>query len=152
MTDSVVVDLRQENIKIFLPGNNLNLYKATHLASALKAAAWNAAKVHGWRNKYITRKSHKPNHVNVINSTRNLHQETETHDHMHDKQQKETHTTAVMVTLSVKTSTPSILTVGGLVTLSECAQRRSATETRIVTISYFLMLRNFTLKRNITKW
>lgn len=66
---------------------------------------------------------------------------------MHDKQQKETHTTAVMVTLSVKTSTPSI----GLDTLSECAQRRSATETIIVTISYFLMLRNFTLKRNITK-
>lgn len=71
---------------------------------------------------------------------------------MHDKQQKETHTTAVMVTLSVKTSTPSILTVGGLDTLSECAQRRSTTETRIVTISYFLMLRNFTLKRHITKW
>lgn len=40
---------------------------------------------------------------------------------MHDKQQEETHTTAVMVTLSVKTSTPSILTVGGLDTLSECA-------------------------------
>lgn len=42
-------------------------------------------------------KSHKPNHVNVINSTRNLHRETQTHKHMHEKQQKQTRTTAVMV-------------------------------------------------------
>lgn len=62
MTDSVVVDLRQENIKILLPGNNLDLYKATHLASALKAAAWNAAEVQGCKGEEIN--TSQDNHTN----------------------------------------------------------------------------------------